>query len=110
MLEKTLESLLDSKEINPVNLQGNQPRMFIGRTDAEAEAPIIWPTDTRADSLEKALVLGKIESKRKKRLAEDKTVRCHHRLSRYEFEQTPGDTERQRCLACCSPWVTKSWT
>ena len=48
MLEKTLESLLDSKEINPVNLQGNQAQKFIGRTDAEAEALIIWPTDTKS--------------------------------------------------------------
>ena len=59
MLEKTLESLLDSKEINPVNLQGNQPRMFIGRTDAEAEALIIWPTDTKSRLIGKGPSAGK---------------------------------------------------
>ena len=59
VLEKTLESLLDSKEINPVNLQGNQPRMFIGRTDAEAEALIIWPTDTKSRLTGKGPSAGK---------------------------------------------------
>ena len=60
-LEKTLESPLDCKEIKPVNPKGNQPWIFIGRTDAEAEAPILWP---RANSLEKTLMLGKIEGRR----------------------------------------------
>ena len=59
MLEKTLESLLDSKEINPVNLQGNQPRMFIGRTDAEAEALILWPSDTKSRLTGKGPSAGK---------------------------------------------------
>ena len=48
VLEKTLESLLDCKEIKPVNLKGNKPQIFIGRTDAEAEAPIFWPPDTNS--------------------------------------------------------------
>ena len=63
VLEKTLESPLDSKEIQPVNHKGNQPRIFIGRTDAEAEAPILWLPDAKTDSLEKTLMLGKIEGK-----------------------------------------------
>ena len=63
MLEKTLESPLDSKEIKPVNLKGNQPRMFIGRTDAEA--PILWHLMQRANSLEKTLMLGKTVGKRR---------------------------------------------
>ena len=66
VLEKTLESPLDSKEIQPVNPKGNQPWIFIGRTDAEVEAPIIGYLLPRADSLEKILTLGKIEGKRRK--------------------------------------------
>ena len=66
VLEKTLESPLDSKEIKPVNPKGNQPWIFFGRTDAEAEAPYFGHLMWRADSLEKALVLGKIEGRRKR--------------------------------------------
>ena len=64
VLKKTLESPLGSKEIKPVNHKGNQSWIFIGRTDAEAEAPILWPAD--ADSLEKTLMLGKIEGRRRR--------------------------------------------
>ena len=66
MLEKTLESPLDSKEIKPVNPKENKPWIFIGRTDAEAEASILWPSDWRTDSLEKTLMLGKIKDKRRR--------------------------------------------
>ena len=65
MLEKTLESPLDSKEIKPVNPKGNQPLTFIGRTDAEAEAPILWPPDVKTH--EKTLMLEKIEGRRGRR-------------------------------------------
>ena len=65
VLEKTLESPLDSKEIKPVNPKGNQPCIFIGRTDTEAKGPILWPPD-RANSLEKTLMLGKIEGRRRR--------------------------------------------
>ena len=61
VLEKTLESLLDCKEIQPVHPKGDQSWVFTGRTDAEAETPILWPPMLRADSLEKTLMLGKIE-------------------------------------------------
>ena len=64
VLEKTLESLLDSKEIKPVNPKGNQSWMFFGRADAEDETPILWPPMQRTDSLEKTLMLGKIEGRR----------------------------------------------
>ena len=67
MLEKTLESPLDCKEIKPVSPRGNQSCIFIGRTDAEAEAPILWPPDEKTDSLEKAIKPGKIEGRRRKR-------------------------------------------
>ena len=63
VLEKTLGSPLDSKEVKSVSPKGNQPRIFTGRTDAEAEAPILWPPD---DSLEKTLMLGKIEGRRRR--------------------------------------------
>ena len=65
-LEKTFESLLGSKEIKPVNAKGNQPWIFIGRTDAKTEAPILWPHDERANSLEKSLMLGKNEGMRRR--------------------------------------------
>ena len=65
VLEKTLESPLDCKEIQPVNPKGNQPWIFIGRTDAEVEAPILWPPDVKTDSLEKTLMLGKMEGKKR---------------------------------------------
>ena len=63
-LEKTLESLLGCKEIKAVNLKGNQPWIFIGRTDAEAEVPILWPPDAKSQPIGKALMLGKIEGKK----------------------------------------------
>ena len=67
VLGKSLESPLDCKEIQPVNPKGSQPWIFIGRTDAEAEAPTLWPPDARANSLEKPLMLGKIEGRRRRR-------------------------------------------
>ena len=66
VLEKTLESPLDCKEIQPVHLRGNQSWIFIGRTDAEAETPVLWPPDTKTDSPEKPLMLGKIEGRSKR--------------------------------------------
>ena len=65
VLEKTLESPLDCKEIKPVNPKGNQPCIFIGRTDAEAEAPILWPPDAKSQLIQKTLMLGKIEGGRR---------------------------------------------
>ena len=65
VLEKTLESPLDRKEIQPVHPKGGQSWVFSGRTDVEAETPIIWPPDVRADSFEKTLILGKIEGRRR---------------------------------------------
>ena len=66
VLEKTLKNPLDCKEIKPINLKGNQPWIFIGRTDAKAEAPILWWPDARTDSLEKTLMLGNTEGKRRR--------------------------------------------
>ena len=76
VLEKTLESALDCKEIQPVNPKGNQSWIFIGRTDAEAEAPILWPSDMRNDSLKKALMLGKIEGRRRRAWQRIRWLEC----------------------------------
>ena len=66
VLEKALENPLDCKEIQPVHPKGDQPLMFIGRTDAEAETPILWPHDMKSYSLENALLLEKIEGRRRR--------------------------------------------
>ena len=66
VLEKTLESPLDSKAIKPVHPKGDQPWLFIGRTDAEAEAPILWPLDVECQLIKKTLMLGKIEGRRRR--------------------------------------------
>ena len=91
-LEKTLESPLDSKEIKPVNPKGNQPWTFTGRTDAEAEAPILWPHDVKNQLIEKDPDAEKDWRQKEKRAAEDEVVREHHQLNGHEFEQTPGDS------------------
>ena len=107
VLEKTLESSLDCKEIKSVNPKGNQPWIFIGKTDAEAEGPILWPLDA------KSWLIGKDSDGRKdwgqeeKGVTEDEMVGWHHQLNGHEFEQTPGDSEVQERLACCSPWCCK---
>ena len=103
VLEKTLESPLDNKEIKPVTPKGNQPWIFIGRTDAEAEAPILWPPDVKSQLMEKTLMLEKTEGKRRG-VTEDEMVGRHHWLSGHEFEQTSGDSEGQGSLVSCSPW------
>ena len=66
VLEKTLESLLDCKEIQPVHSEGGQPWDFFGKNDAKAETPILWPPHTKSDSLEKTLMLGEVRSKRRR--------------------------------------------
>ena len=105
VLEKTLENPLDCKEIKPVNAKGNQHWIFIGRTDAETETPLLWPPD--AKSLLTGKDTGKDWRQKEKRAAEDEMVREHHQLSGREFKQTPGNSEGQRSLACCSPWGHK---
>ena len=105
-LKKTLESPLDSK-IKPVTLKGNQPWIFTGRTDAEAEAPTLWPADAKSQLIGKDPDAGKDWRQEEKGAAEDEMVGWHHWLNGHEFEQTPGDTEGQGSLACCSPWGHK---
>ena len=103
MLEKTLESPLDSKEIKPVNPKGNQPWIFIGRTDAEAETPVLWPPDMKSQLIRKDPDAGK-DWRQEKGMTEDEMFRWCHWLDGHEFEQTPGDGEEQGSLECCSPW------
>ena len=106
VLERTLESPFNCKEIKPVNPKRNQPfPIFIGRTDTEDS--ILWSLMWRPDSLEKNLMLGKIEGRRRGGTTEDEVVRWHHWFNGNEFEQAPGDGEGQRNLACYSPWGHK---
>ena len=102
MLEKTLESPLDCKEIQPVHPKGSQSWIFVGRTDAEAETPILWPLDVKNWFIWKAPDAGKDWRQEEKGMPEDEMVGWHHRLNGHEFEQTPGDNEGQGSLACCS--------
>ena len=107
VLEKTLESPLDCKEIQPVLPKGNQPWLFIGRTDHEAEALILWPLDAKSWLIWKDPDAGKDWRQEEKGTTEDEMVGWHHRLNGHEFEQTPGGSGGPRRLACCSPWGHK---
>ena len=86
LLEKTLESPLDCKEIQPVNPKGNQSWIFIGRTDAEAEAPIILLTDVKSQLIGKNTDAGKDRRQEEKGMTEDEMARWHHQLNGHEFE------------------------
>ena len=101
VLKKTLESPLDCKEIKPVNPKGNQSWIFIGRTDAKAEAPNLWPPDTKSWLTGKDPDVGKDWSQKKKGTTEDEMVRWHHQVDGHESEEAPG--VGQGGLACCSP-------
>ena len=106
-----LESPLDSKEIKPVNPKGNQPWIFIGRTDTEAEAPMLWPSVVKSRLIGKDPDAGKDWWQEEKGTTEDEMVGWHHQCNRQESEQnTLGDSEGQGSLECCSPWVAKSQT
>ena len=107
VLEKSLESLLDCKDIKPVNPKGNQPWKFIGRTDAEAKVPILWPPDAKSWLIGKDPDAGKDWGQGEKGMTEDEMIGWHHRLDEHELQPTLGDSEVQGSLACCSPWVCK---
>ena len=104
VLEKTPESPLDSKEIKPVNLKQDQPWIFTGRTDAEAEAPVFWSSDMNRGLIIKVPDAGKNWGQKEKRVSEDEMAGWHHRLNERKLGQTLGDGEGQGGLACCSPW------
>ena len=103
VLEKTLEGPLDSKEIKPINPKGNQPWIFIGRTDAEAEAPILWPPDAKSRLVGKDPDAEKYWGQEQKGATENEMVGWHHQLNGYEFEQALRDSEEQVSLVCYSP-------
>ena len=98
---------LDYKEIQPVNPKWNQPWIFIRRTDAKAEIPILWPPDTKSWLTGKDPDAGKDWRQKEKETTEDEMVGGHHWLNGHEFEPTPGDSEGQGSVACCSPWGSK---
>ena len=107
VLEKTLESPLDCKEIQPVYSKGNQSWIFIGRTDAEAETPILWPPDAKNWLIWEDPFAGKDWRQEEKGMTEDEMVGWHHQLDGHEFEQVLGVGDGQGGLACCSPWGCK---
>ena len=106
VLEKTPESPLNCKEIKPVNPKDNQFWIFIGRIDAEAEAPILWPLDAKNWLTGKDPDAGKFEGKRRQGW-QDEMVGWHHWQDRHETEQALGFGDGQGTLACCSPWDHK---
>ena len=97
---------LDSKEIKPVSPKGNQPWTVIGRTDAEAETPVLWPPDAKNWLIRKDPDAEK-DWGQEKGMTEDQMVGWHHRHNWHEFESTPEVGDAQRGLACCSPWGHK---
>ena len=102
VLEKTLESPLDCKEIKPVNPKGNQSWIFTGRPDAEAETPVLWPPDGKNWLTGKDPDAGKDWRQKEKGTIEDEMVGCHHRLDGHEFEQALGVGDGQGGLVCSS--------
>ena len=107
VLEKTLESPLDCKEIQPVHPKGNQSWIFIGRADAEAETPILWPLDVKNGLIWKDTDAGKDWRREEKGTTEDEMVGWHYRPDGHEFEQSPGVGDPQGSLVCCSLWGHK---
>ena len=107
VLEKTFESPLGCKEIKPVNPKGSQPVIFIGRTEAETEAPVLQSPNVKSWLIGKDSDVGKDRRQEEKGMTEDEMVGWHHQLDGHEFEQAPGDSDGQGSLACCSPWGRK---
>ena len=104
VLEKTLESPLDCKEIQPVRSEGDQPWVFFGRNDAKAETPVLWPPLQRVDSLEKTLMLGGIGGRRRR---ERQGMRWLNGLTDsmdVSLSELPGVGDGQGGLVCCSSW------
>ena len=106
-LEKTLESPLDCKEIQPVHPKGDQSWVFIGRIDAEAETPILWPVHVNSWLIGKDPDTGRDWGQEKKGTTEDEMAGWHHLLDAHEYEWTPGVGDGQGGLACCDSWGHK---
>ena len=104
---RRLLSPLDWKEIQPVHPEGDQSWVFTGRTDAEAETPILWPPHAKSLLIGKDPDAGRDWGQEEKGATEDEMAGWHHRLDAHEFEETLGVGDRQGGLACCSSWGCK---
>ena len=107
VLEKTLESPLDCKEIQPVHSEGDQPWEFFGRNDAKAETPMLWPPHVKSWLIGKDSDAGRDWGQEEKGTTEDEMAGWHHRLDGHESEWTPGVGDGQGGLACCDSWGHK---
>ena len=110
VLEKTLESPLDCKEIQPVHSKGDKSWVFIGRTDAESETPILWPPDAKSWLIGKDPDAGRDWGQEEKGMTEDEMAGWHHWMTwlyGHEFEWTPGVGDGQGGLAFCNSWGRK---
>ena len=107
VLDKTVESPLDCQEIKSINPKGSQPWIFIGRTDAEAEAPMLWPPDVKSQLIGKDPDAAKDWGQEQKWSTDDEMVGWHHQLNGHESVQTPGGSEGQGNLVWYSPWGHK---
>ena len=104
VLEKTLESALDCKEIQPVHSEGDQPLHFFGRNDAKAETPVLWPPYVKSWLIGKDPDVGRDWGQEENGMTEDEMAGWHHWLNGYESEWTPGVGDGQGGLACCISW------
>ena len=109
VLEKTLESPLDCKEIQPVHTKGDQSWVFFGRNDAEAETPVLWPPHAKYWLIEKDSDAGRDWGQEEKGTTEDEMAGWHHWLNAPEFEWAPGVGDGQGGLACWNSWGHKEW-
>ena len=107
VLDKTLESPLDCKGIQPVHPKGDQSWVFIERTDVEAETPILWPHDAKSWLIWKDTAAGKDWGQEEKRTTKDEMVGWHHRLNGYEFGWSLGVGDEQVGMACSGSWGLK---
>ena len=107
VLEKTLASLLDCEEIQPVHPKGDQSWDFFGRTDAKAETPVLWPPHVKSWLIRNDSDAGRDWGQEEKGMTEDEMAGWHHRLEGHEFEWTPGVGDGQEGLACCNSWGCK---
>ena len=107
VLEKTFERPLDCKKSKPVNPKGNQSCIFIGRTDVDSEAPILWLPGIKNSLTRKGPDAEKNQRQEEKGMTEDEMTGWHHWFNGREFEHAPGDGKGQESLACCSPWGCK---
>ena len=116
VLEKTLESPLDCKEIQPVHCEGYQPWDFFGRNDAKAETPVLWPPHAKNWLIGKDSDAGRDWGQEEKGMTEEEMAGWHHWLDGRESEWTPGAGDRQGGLVCCNSWgrkesdMTEHWT